>query len=68
MSPASLRGRWAVLCDGDVYVTPFAHDEESAASCALASSRNLPASALASCRLGDAASLRRFEAGREVTP
>ena len=64
----SLRGRWAVLCDGAVYVTPYAHDAESAARYALMSSRNLPSAAVASCRIGDARSLRRFEAGREVLP
>ena len=64
---ASLRGRWALLCDGDVYVTPYAYSAESAASYACQSSRVFPSSAVASCRIGDARSLRRFEAGREVT-
>lgn len=60
---------WSILVDGDVALrctelTPVAH----AVADAERASRRRPRSAVALVRLGDAGSLRRFEAGREVTP
>lgn len=67
MSAASLRGRWAVLCDGGV-VASFATDRD-ALSIAVHHSLGEEFSAVALMRLGPTASrtLRRFAAGQEIT-
>ena len=55
-----------VMLDGAPLPIPL--PERNAAVVAMRLSVRRPRSDVATCRLGDARSLRRFEAGREVLP
>lgn len=70
-SPASLRGRWAVLIDGvpalDPLFAPCLGVRALVVTAARTASRALPRAAVAVCRLGHPMTLRRFSAGQEIT-